>query len=449
MTVRGTSTVARMTWLVAGIALLSLLLYLLVVWLWVQPLAQDLTAVLAGRARLTREVLLQAPAQQRAALADRLGGDGFEVRRLEPRVAASASAPAPPRAPLLLDLQRRAGGDFVVSGRGPRLGQDGALHLDFQADPHEHWRLSFRIQVPLVAFLGTGMVWLLLVGMAVFLSLAVGVRFIGRPMTQLAQLLAAQGTSLRPLPVPPRAGRELQLLVGAFNRLARAVAQADETKQHLLAGVSHDLRTPLSRLRLRIETECEEPLAERLTADIRALERIVSQFLAYVQGESGAGLGEPESAAQLVMQSVNAYRQQDQPVSVQVVELTAPVPDLALQRALGNLVDNALAHGRPPVLVELSARGIGSEAEGVLTVWDHGAGMPPGLFARAQLPFVRLEGQPALSGHCGLGLAIVARIAHQLGGRLEQHFTGDGRYGISLTWPLHRRWGDVAAGHAA
>jgi two-component system, OmpR family, osmolarity sensor histidine kinase EnvZ len=305
---------------------------------------------------------------------------------------------------------------------------------------------------------------------------------VGRPLAQMSSAIQAQQQQrLQAIEVPPGASSEVASLAESFNELARAVHEADETKQLLLAGVSHDLRTPLARLRLRIETQCEpllgQPLADELQADLHALERIVSQFLAYVQGEgASANLGALESADALAAQVVASYAAQKLRVAIEGDRAGReaglrsgtgggrenggedgresrredgrewnheeghgnstgffPLPDLALQRLLTNLIDNALAHGRAPVAVALEAeRATGGLR---LTVWDHGSGMSAEEFERAKRPFVRLPGARAVLGHCGLGLAIVAQVARQTGATLSCTRDAAGRFGIELRWP--------------
>ena len=107
-------------------------------------------------------------------------------------------------------------------------------------------------------------------------------------------------------------------------------------------------------------------------------------------------------------------------------------PDLAVQRLLANLVDNALAYGRAPVGVSLRSGAAGT----ALCISDGGPGMNDEDFQRAQQPFVRLTRTRSELGHCGLGLAIVAQMARQLGGSLHTVRGADGRFGITLSLPL-------------
>jgi two-component system osmolarity sensor histidine kinase EnvZ len=262
------------------------------------------------------------------------------------------------------------------------------------------------------------------------------VRLIARPLGALADQLTAQQGRLQPLPVHSDSSDELQALVRAFNQLVQQVTAAAQARQQLLAGVSHDLRTPLARLRLRAETQCEPALADALTADLVALERIVNQFLAYVQGDNGAPLGQPAPLARSVAGVVQRYA--DEGLAVRLVhdDVSPPaqqMPDLAVQRLLANLIDNALAYGAGPVDVALRANGLGAE----LCVSDGGPGMSDEEFERAQQPFVRLTRARSELGHCGLGLAIVAQMARQLGGRLRVERGRDGRFGIVCTLPRH------------
>jgi two-component system osmolarity sensor histidine kinase EnvZ len=266
-------------------------------------------------------------------------------------------------------------------------------------------------------------------------ALLVSVRLIARPISRLADAITQQTSQhhaqLVPLPERSDASAELQSLVRAFNGLAHQVSAAAQARQQLLAGVSHDLRTPLARLRLRAETQCEPAVAEALTADLYALGRIVDQFLAYVQGDSGAALGAPEPLDRVVRDAVLRYANGEQAVSAHIEPVAMAVPDLVVQRLLANLIDNALAYGQAPVEVSLRATPDGAE----LCVTDHGAGMTPADFERAQLPFVRLTTARSELGHCGLGLAIVAQMARQLGGRLQARRDADGHFAIAVSLP--------------
>ena len=203
----------------------------------------------------------------------------------------------------------------------------------------------------------------------------------------------------------------------------------------LLAGIAHDLRTPLARLRLRAELDCPEEVSRAMEEDFQTVTHLIEQILGYAQGcmaPSSQGFG---SLHELVRRGVSSYRQVQSDVGLGSLEARdVVVPCLPLQRVLANLVDNALAHGAAPVWVEVQA-----DAAGVaLLVFDHGPGLSHEQLLKATQPFVQLGMQvsPTQSlGRCGLGLAIVAQIAQQLGGRVVLKPFNGTRSGIGVHIP--------------
>jgi two-component system, OmpR family, osmolarity sensor histidine kinase EnvZ len=467
------SLVRRLTGGVALIALLAFGAQAIVLWLWLAPVADDLAGIAAEQAVMAQAALRAVPPAQRAALAEKMTAGGVLVTserppasrvitELPPLQDGDGAGPAPQRS-IVIQFQGRPGEDFAATFRLPVEGED--------------WWLMREYRAARGAVSGTLAVWLVMLALATLGALLVSVQLIARPFGRLAAQISRQQGLLRPLPEIHDGSAELQALVQAFNTLALQVMEAAHTRQQLLAGVSHDLRTPLARLRLRAETQCEPEVADALTADLRALERIVDQFLAYVQGDSAAlagaaghdgaaagrqatrggalegspdpvsntVFGKSEPLHQVVRDVVALYADGPQRVSCEVEDIERPVPDLALQRLLANLIDNALAYGRAPVQVQLRALPPADGGGCELRVMDDGEGMTEKEFQRAQAPFVRLTGARSQLGHCGLGLAIVAQMARQLGGKLHTVRDADGRFGIVLHLPAPSTAG-LAAG---
>lgn len=435
------SLVARMTALVVITSLMSLGLHMVATQLFGDTAADGMTASIAGRVRMVQDVLLRAPEAQRALLAERFSDERFSVHRggLDPQ--SYFAQPPRPASHFLDALRLRMDSQIQVRLlKNPSGLVTARVGIEFPVDG-DIWRVEQGLDPPVLALLGMALGWLVLITAAVMATLALGVRSIASPILVITRRLAEQRTLLHPLQTPAHASSEIETLVGSFNALVATVAAADETKRHLLAGVSHDLRTPLARLRLRIETQCEPMVADELSADLHAVERIVSQFLAYVQGDSKAGSGDDEPVGAVVSSVVGDYVERGAEVSTSGTELDALLPELAVRRLLGNLIDNALSHGRAPVGVQLErvedpGANAGGRSVGRLTVWDGGRGMSADEFRQARLPFVRLAGSRAGVGHCGLGLAIVSQIADQIGGELGIRRDPDGRFGISLSWPV-------------
>ena len=422
--------------LIGGVALIAVFAFAaqaVVLWLWLSPLADDMATLAAEQAVAAQAALQAVPAELRAPLAVQMSAGKVRI-----------SAAPPPGAENVPQLRAPSvqGGASVQGGLGPIIevrfqggvGQTLAAVFRMPVDD-EVWWLAREYSAAQGAISGTLMIWLLVLAVATIGALLVSVRLIARPISRLAEQIAEQTSQrhgqLRPLPERSDASAELQALVRAFNGLAEQVSAAARARQQLLAGVSHDLRTPLARLRLRAETQCEPAVAEALTADLHALGRIVDQFLAYVQGDSGMALGVPEAIDRTVHDTVLRYAGSGQAVSAHIEPVALLLPDLAVQRLLANLIDNALAYGRAPVEVALRARPDETE----LCVMDHGDGMSEADFIRAQQPFVRLTNARGELGHCGLGLAIAAQMARQLGGQITARTDGEGRFVIALRLP--------------
>jgi two-component system osmolarity sensor histidine kinase EnvZ len=179
----------------------------------------------------------------------------------------------------------------------------------------------------------------------------------------------------------------------------------------MLAGIAHDLRSPLTRLRLRLAMRGKEE--ERNLADLDALERITGQFMAYAASRDG------ETAVEVPLEQLvgEALAGVEVPLELQLMPLQRQVQPTALSRAVVNLVDNAMAYGRPPLRVSLRE---GTDPDGfVIRVADCGEGIPPDQWGRALEPFQRLDAARGGSGHCGLGLAIAQQVAVAHGGQLR------------------------------
>ena len=431
------SLVRRLTGGVVAVALLAFVMQVVVMGFWIRPVASDVATTASEQAQQVRAALAAVPPAARAALAARLSVGQAVVSATEPPPSA-LSAPPNPRLPPELESHVR---ELALRGIAVRVQpvEPKGFRLVFRLPvDSEVWWLQRTAQGPAAAMSNTLWVWLAMLSLATAGALFVSVRFIARPLARLAAQLQHQPAVLRPLSAGPNPSAELQALVAAFNGLVQQVTQAAQNRQQLLAGVSHDLRTPLARLRLRVETQCEPPVAEPLTADLHALERIVDQFLAYVQNDAATvPLGEPAPLDASVREAVVRQAALGQPAVVELDNVERPaagypaLPDLAIHRLLTNLIDNAYAHGAGPVRVTLARIVGGAE----LRVHDSGPGMSAEEFERARQPFVRLGPARAELGHCGLGLAIVSQLVRQLGAQLHARRPPGGGFEVVVTLP--------------
>ncbi|WP_216902203.1 HAMP domain-containing sensor histidine kinase [Synechococcus sp. CCY 9618] len=280
---------------------------------------------------------------------------------------------------------------------------------------------------------------------------------IQRPLLRLQEALADVGVEALPEALPSRGAPAVRQLTARFNAMLRRLEESGRERTTMLAGIAHDLRSPLTRLRLRLALAAEGPMApveqERAQADIRSIERITRQFLIFAGAEAGeAPVLVPLDA--LVAEAAAAVG--DVPLELDLEPLVRRVRPIGLARAVGNLLDNALAYGQPPLRVVLrslaagegtgrSAGGGGSVESGFeIQVWDCGGGIDPERWQKAMAPFQRLDQARGGEGHCGLGLAIAAKVARDHGGDLRPLAASGGvadpavgRFAVALRgWPL-------------
>jgi hypothetical protein len=198
--------------------------------------------------------------------------------------------------------------------------------------------------------------------------------------------------------------REVAELADALDRASAQVRDAGEERALMLAGVSHDLRTPLTRLQYALELipDADPALRAGMERDIEEMDAVLGQFVAYAR-DGRDEHAEPLDLADLCRNAATALPG----------DWTLDLPDsapmrgrpMALLRAVGNLMANAGRHGRPPFVLSLRREG----RHWLLEIADHGPGLSAEAAARVRQPFVR-SGTAAGSG---LGLAIVERVAHQ------------------------------------
>jgi two-component system osmolarity sensor histidine kinase EnvZ len=262
--------------------------------------------------------------------------------------------------------------------------------------------------------------WLLWGMLALLLALAVAgfiATRISRPLKALARSAATVGRGQMPEPLPETGPEELQGLASAFNRMAADLQRHERDRSEVLAGISHDLRTPLTRLRLEAELSvADESARQAVVADIEQMEAIISQFMDYARGDQGETVVSTDLNHLLYALS-ERQRYLAHPLQL---DLSETLPELklrpkALTRALTNLIDNAWKYGGENV--KLSAM-IKAECL-IIEVCDDGPGIPENEIERLKQAFTRLENARSNASGTGLGLAIVERVARVHGGQLE------------------------------
>ncbi len=329
-------------------------------------------------------------------------------------------------------IRNTLGSDTIVTIN--HLGVPG-LWISFNIDRDDYWVVIPRLQ----AERHFPWQWLNWGALVILLSLIgaylIAMR-INRPLKMLVQAADRIRSGQTPMQLPEDGVDELRDVSHTFNLMTESLAQLDSERTLLLAGVSHDLRTPLARLRLAIEMLPNEQCGaykEGMIQDISDMDGIINQFLDFVRGVEG----EPTQMLDLnsLIQSqcdrhIRAGRKIH--INLSASHLIALRP-MAMQRLLGNLIDNAFAYGKGEVTVisKIEAENI------VVSVLDNGPGIPENQKARLLRPFERLDTARGNTKGSGLGLAICDRIAKLHRGKLDLINRDEGGLEVRLTLPLN------------
>ena len=380
-----------------------------------EPRARQVAQQIVSVVNVTRAALITVdPAKRLGLLQDLSRDEGIQVHLGNP---GERVAPLGDRQFLRLveqNIKRQLGPDTQLATS--RDGVRGAW-VSFRIDEDEYWVFMPRSRLertdPL-RWVGWGILVLVLALLGAYLIVA----RINRPLRELAGAAGEIGRGKTPPPVAETGPAEIRTLALAFNRMASDLRRLDEERALLLAGVSHDLRTPLSRIRLGLEMlddRGDAALKSGIVRDIEDIDASINQFLDFARITEGEAIVPDGDLNAIAREVCDRYVRSGKAV----VAHLEPLPPLALRptamhRLVANLVDNALRHGRGGVEISTGLQG----GSAMLEVLDRGAGIPPADAERMLQPFTRLDSARSGVG-TGLGLAIVERIARMHGGSVQ------------------------------
>jgi signal transduction histidine kinase len=243
----------------------------------------------------------------------------------------------------------------------------------------------------------------------------VAVRWIVRPLDRLREAADALGRDIHRPPLDETGPVEVAETSRAFNRMQRRISRFVEDRGRILAAVSHDLKTPLTRIGLRADLLEDEDLGAKIRRDVDDMQHMVEATLDFMRGTESREETRSLDLMALVESLCDDAAESGEQVTLRG-EVTVPYQGrpLALKRCIGNLIDNALRYGGGADVEVLD-----SGQAVTLTVADHGPGIPPESLEKVFDPFFRLESSRARhSGGTGLGLGIARNIARAHGGDL-------------------------------
>ncbi len=273
---------------------------------------------------------------------------------------------------------------------------------------------------------------------ALLLTLAAGFAWhITRPLTRLTAAAdkLAQGHPERVTPAGPSETRQLG---ERFNAMLDALDESKAVQQTLLAGLPHDLKSPLARMRLRLELTDDMAFKDGMRNDVHEMQDMIDQFINYVRGSDLATYHfQPLNVGNWIEERVSSWNEAGSPVHLRELPQQPAyinADTLSLGRFLDNLISNALKHGRPPV--EVALRLDLTQNTATITVTDHGDGIPEARRAEALRAFSRLDSARTLTGSVGLGLSLADTIIGAHSGTLTLGNSQEGGLQVTATLPL-------------
>ena len=327
------------------------------------------------------------------------------------------------------ELERRMSAE-IVSRLGPgtvvasRVNNEPGLWVGFSIEGDSYWLLTERSRIGALLGGSAWLLWLASLGAVSLVGAALLARVINRPLRQLS--IAAgrvrEGDYLQGRLDESARSSEIREVNIGFNRMADQLSKIEQDRAEMLAGISHDLRTPLARLRL--ETEMSVPDAEareHMVADIAQVDTIIDKFLDYARPEHVQLL--PLPLAELVQIAAMPFTvRDDMQVQIDVPpELRVLGDEVELSRVLGNLLENARRYGQTPGTGVTRVRIAATVRDQWVTlrVRDHGPGVAPDVLPSLTRPFFRGDSARTAATGAGLGLAIVAKMVQNMGGSLD------------------------------
>ena len=321
--------------------------------------------------------------------------------------------------PLVDKLQEQLGRDTEVR-LGMRMDQP-VVWIRLNVGPEGNTRgvwAGFPIrnvdsgEVPTRLWITLGAVLLLLLAGTYWFA-----RRLAKPLAELADAVDKVAEGKRPDPLPVDGPEEISRVARNVNRMAANLEQLERDRSTMLAGISHDIRTPLTRLRLASEISVNDAQSrDEMAADIDEIDRIVTQFLDFARGTPKEAPAQAD--LQIVLGAIaHKAASRNLPVTWQPgpEALVVNAYPAAFERMLMNLIENAHRYGKPPV--ELAVRRDGAMVD--IDVLDAGDGVSAGDVERLKQPFVRGDHARGGTMGAGLGLAIVERLAKWHGGSFD------------------------------
>ncbi len=396
--------------------------------------AEDFAAIIVAAAHSLQDL----PVEMHAELKNRLLQDHGLIVAEQPFESIETTSELPFYPFFHEALHEQAGENLriVESADSPIIWVDVPAHGRIYRLGFDKQRLGINPPVVLMLAVGVGALLTLLASM-------LEVRRVGQPLKHLSDAVRKVARGGTPPRLPEEGPEEIASLARTFNRMSSDLQQLSENRTVMIAGISHDLRTPLTRLGLAVEMldqESSPELIERIRHNLDTMNSLIGQFLQFSQGVDGECPVQLDLwqmieslAADLNLDGSDLRLHRNDPPCVYFADA------VALERVVGNLLENAVQHGNGKVIdVDLHCK----EDEVAIEIRDRGPGIPPEEVQAVFQPFHRLGAAGSQSANgSGLGLAIANQLAQKHGWKIELLPRDGGGTRARLSLPPRQRFG--------
>lgn len=405
------------------------------------PQIQQTAELVVSAVTITRAALIHsAPAQRLELLLELVSNEGIRVLTLNE----DDIVEPPPNNPLMPEIaaivRERLGKQTRFSA-----GVNGVpgFYISFNIDGDEYWLMLERERLAgltRVQWLG----WATLVGLLSLIGAAFISSLVNRPLARLTAAARAIAKGEKPAPLPEKGSQEIIEANRSFNQMVDDLAQVEKDRAVILAGISHDLRTPLARMQLEVEmANLPQEAREGIQSDIDQMDAIIGQFLDYAKPTDAATFIAVNLSEMLAEVGREAGRIRDLRVQVDLmpgVHVMGNATDL--RRVVNNIIENARKYGKTPgqdyteIAIVLRVKATGHGRRAVIEICDHGVGVPQDQINQLLKPFTRLDSARGQANGAGLGLAIVERVLSRHNAELTVSNREGGGLLLQLALPL-------------
>ena len=402
--------------------------------------AEQTAELLVSVVTITKAALTHsAPDLRLELLMELVSNEGIRVLTLEP-----TDHVEPPPAWLLPEIAARVRDRLGQDTRFSRRVNDmPGFWVSFDIDGDKYWLMLERERIASL----TGVQWLgwaTLVGVLSLVGAALISSLVNLPLARLTAAARSIAQGKRPAALPEKGSQEIIEANRSFNQMIDDLQQLEKDRAVILAGISHDLRTPLARMQLELEMANLSPEArDGMQSDIAQMDAIIGQFLDFARPTEAATFV-PINLSELLEDCAReAARLPDVRVSADIDDdIHVPANPTDLRRVINNIIENARRYGKTPeqdvteIDIACHVRVSGHGRRAVVEINDHGVGVPADQIQQLLRPFTRLDSARGQANGAGLGLAIVERVITRHNAELSVRNRDGGGLVIAFSLPL-------------